>query len=156
MVQARDNYAQLSVQEIEAIKVNQEIIKRMADNSQRTKNIFLSASAIFFALCGSKTIWVGWNTCLAFAIIAIVFWYIDAQYLRLERQFREHHKSIVDGCIGYLDGWRLNPNSYTVPSVFRIMFTFSEIIYPLMIVVMVLLVGIPLFSCASTGIVNPT
>ena len=40
MSQARDKNAQLSEQEIDAIKINQDIIKRMAESSQKTKNFF--------------------------------------------------------------------------------------------------------------------
>lgn len=40
MCQIRDNTSQLSPQEIEAIKATQDIIKRMAENSQKTKTCF--------------------------------------------------------------------------------------------------------------------
>ena len=41
----RASNTQLSTQEIEAIKATQEIIKRMADNSAKTKTIFIAVTA---------------------------------------------------------------------------------------------------------------
>lgn len=45
----RDKNAILEQNEIDAIKINQDIIKRMADNSQKIKNFFL-------AICGVVSI----------------------------------------------------------------------------------------------------
>lgn len=45
MDQARDRNTVLMPNEIEAIKANQEIIKRMADNSAKTKTVFLALFA---------------------------------------------------------------------------------------------------------------
>ena len=41
-IKARNKDAQLSAQEIDAIKITQEIIKRMAENSQKMKTCFLA------------------------------------------------------------------------------------------------------------------
>ena len=46
MGQLRDRNAVLMPNEIEAIKVTQEVIKRMADNSAKTKTVFLDSSGI--------------------------------------------------------------------------------------------------------------
>ena len=45
MGQLRDRNAVLMPNEIEAIKVTQEVIKRMADNSAKTKTVFLALFA---------------------------------------------------------------------------------------------------------------
>ncbi|WP_035072826.1 hypothetical protein [Desulfovibrio sp. 3_1_syn3] len=139
MYQVRDKNTQLSAQEIEAIKVTQEIIKRMADNSQKIKNYFLVACVIFFALLGRGVVCLGLHTYLAFCILTLTFWIMDAKYLRLERQFREHHKAIVLGTKPYLDDWDFNPSGYQVPSTIRTMFTFSQLLYPAMIIILFLI-----------------
>lgn len=139
MFQARDKNAQLSAHEIDAIKVTQEIIKRMADNSQKIKNYFLIACVIFFTLLGRGVVCLDVYTYLAFCILTLTFWVMDAKFLRLERQFRKHHKAIVSGTIPYLDDWDFNPSNYQVPSMIRTMFTFSQLLYPAMIIILFLI-----------------
>ena len=138
MSQARDKNAQLSEQEIDAIKINQDIIKRKAESSQKTKNFFLGISAAFFVLLGRGAIAFDWQTWCAFSVIVLTFWIIDARYLRLERQFREHHKAILSGALPSLENWDFSPARYNVASTLRIMFSFSELPYPAMICVILL------------------
>lgn len=139
MCQARDKNALLSVQEIDAIKLTQEIIKRMAENSQKIKNYFLATCAFFCAIIGHGVIVLDRRTCVAFLAIAIAFWATDARYLRLERQFREHHKAIVAGAISSLEMWDFSPTRYNVVSTIRTMFSFSEWLYPTMVIALSLL-----------------
>ena len=56
MGQLRDRNAVLMPNEIEAIKVTQEVIKRMADNSAKTKTVFLALFAAAVTLHKSITI----------------------------------------------------------------------------------------------------
>ena len=137
---ARDPSSQLSQQEIEAIKVTQDIIKRMSDNSQKMKNIFLGASAVFYALIGKGLAYSGCKVFLAYAIISIMFWFLDSRYLLLERKFRDHNIAIVLGSIPSLEVWGFNPHKYQRESIWKTMFSFSEIIYPIMIFVMCLFI----------------
>lgn len=55
MGQLRDRNAVLMPNEIEAIKVTQEVIKRMADNSAKTKTVFLALFAAAVTLHKSIT-----------------------------------------------------------------------------------------------------
>lgn len=137
---ARDRGALLAPIEIEAIKFNQEIIKRLADNSQKIKNYFLATSAIFFALLGKNAIDMNWRTWVAFTIIVVCFWYMDAKYLQMERKFRAHHHSMVCGAVQPLDEWDFDPKRYSVAPILKIMLSFSELIYPLMLVCMLLFI----------------
>lgn len=139
MEQVRDKNAQLSEQEIEAIKINQEIIKRMADNSQKIKNCFLLACSAFFVFWGSSGLSLGIKEYSAFAVITCALWFMDARYLRIERQFRKHHAAIIAGSLASLEDWEFNPSRYKVDCVFKIMFSFSEIIYPAMLVFLFIL-----------------
>ena len=108
-IKARNKDVQLSAQEIDAIKVTQEIIKRMAENSQKMKTSFLATCAFFCAILGRGIIALNWRTYAAFLLITFIFWVMDARYLQLERKFREHHKAIVSGSISSLSGYGYFP-----------------------------------------------
>lgn len=129
-IKARNKDAQLSAQEIDAIKITQEIIKRMAENSQKMKTCFLATCAFFCAILGRGFIALSWRTYASFLLITFIFWVMDARYLQLERQFREHHKAIVSGAISSLEMWDCSPTRYPVMGIFRTMFSFSAWIYP--------------------------
>ena len=126
----RDKNAILEQNEIDAIKINQEIIKRMAENSQRIKNFFLAMCAIVSALIGKQQIQMSGYILLVFIAVTTVFWFMDAKYLQLERQFRKHHMSIVSGSIGFLEQWDFNPHRYRKDSTLNLMISFSLLIYP--------------------------
>ena len=117
----RDPSAQLSAQEIEAIKATQEIIKRMAENSGKTKTIFIAITA---AMGTFVKVEESMQTLMALAVyvaLSVTLWHMDATYLRLERQFRNHSNAIVAGSIPSLDRWRFNPAAYAAESVVSIM-----------------------------------
>ena len=139
MSQVRDENAPLSDQEIDAIKVTQDIISRMAESSQKTKSVFLGVSAAFFLLVGRKAVDADWRAALVFLVVALLFWIMDAHYLRLERQFREHHRAIVRGALSSLGRWDFSPARYRVASLPRVMFSFSEFPYPAVMVLVLLL-----------------
>nr|DAG78277.1 MAG TPA: hypothetical protein [Caudoviricetes sp.] len=130
MCQIRDKNTQLSAQEIDAIKATQEIIKRMAENSQKTKTCFLATCAVFCAILGRGIVTLDWRICAAFLLLALAFWVMDARYLQLERQLREHHKAIVSGAIPSLETWDFSPARYRTTNLFFTMFSFSTWPYP--------------------------
>lgn len=85
----------LTTNDIEAIKINQDIIKRIAENSAKTKNIFL---AIFTAIITfHKSFTFDGFVFLGLLSVIFAFWYSDAKYLQLERAFRKHHQNILHG-----------------------------------------------------------
>ena len=84
----RDRNALLRQDEIEAIKVCQGIINRMAENSAKAKNLFFTISAAFVVLLGSSAFEVDERTLGGYAVISIALWYVDARYLQLEQMFR--------------------------------------------------------------------
>lgn len=132
MGDVRDRNDILHPQAIEAIKMNQDIIKRLAENAQKIKTYFLSMCALCTVLAKD----IPAHAIVLFTAITLVFWYMDARYLRLERQFREHHKAIVNGSIPRLDYLSFNPGRYVVPSILSTMFSFSELIYPSILVLL--------------------
>lgn len=125
----RDRNALLNPCEIEAIKANQEIIKRMADSSARVKTAFAVLVGASGVLLGGGLVVAGW-----IVVVVFILWWMDVSYLRLERQYRMHHAAILDGTVNYLDQWDFNPNRYPV-SILRVMGSFSVLIYPAFIVV---------------------
>lgn len=144
----RDKNAILEQNEIDAIKINQDIIKRMADNSQKIKNFFLAMCAIVVALMGKQQAQITCYFLLAFMAIAIVFWTMDAKYLQLERQFRKHHMAIVSGSIGFLEQWNFNPKQYSKDCILKVMFSFSLMIYPSAILIAIVAYLLLLFPCS--------
>jgi hypothetical protein len=147
MNQLRDPNAVLGQHEIEAIKVNQEIIKRMADNSQKIKNIFFILCAAIATLLKSDYIMKEPKTLLLFTFIVLVFWIMDAKYLQLERQFRKHHILIVQGAIGSLGMWKFDANKQPKDCLPKVMISFSLFLYPATLVV-AYAAFLWLFTCA--------
>lgn len=136
MSDIRSESSLLDEHEIEAIKINQAIIKRMADNSQRIKNYFLIFSGLIITIVSSmnNTDFNNIFVIIGYLIVGLAFWFMDANYLRLEKQFRMHHQAIVSGSIPYLEQYRFNPAKYRY-SIFKVMFnSFSIIIYPILLI----------------------
>lgn len=136
MSDIRSELSLLDEHEIEAIKINQAIIKRMADNSQRIKNYFLIFSGLIITIVSSmnNTDFNNIFVIIGYLIVGLAFWFMDANYLRLEKQFRMHHQAIVSGSIPYLEQYRFNPAKYQY-SIFKVMFnSFSIIIYPILLI----------------------
>lgn len=128
----RDRSSDLSEQEIEALKITQGIIKRMADNSQKLKTWYLSLCALCAVLAGQELF--SRASFLVFVAVSIVFWHMDAKYLHLERKFRQHYQAIIDSSIPNLDKFACRVTAYSVESLPAIMMkNFSVRIYPVFI-----------------------
>lgn len=130
MKETREPSSQLSPQEIEAIKATQEIIKRMADNSAKTKTIFIAVTAAMGTFVKVETSVQTLFALLVYLAITAILWHTDASYLKLEQQFRNHSNAIVAGTISSLDRWQFNISKYDAESIFSIMFrNFTTRIY---------------------------
>lgn len=128
---SRDRTVLLDQNEIEAIKICQEIIKRMAENSAKTKNFFFAISAAFVALIGSSSFQLGRTAIASYLVIAVAMWYMDARYLQLEQMFRGVHSRIVNGCQPNLDNWMFWPEKADAQPILKLMlWNFSTAIYP--------------------------
>lgn len=139
MANVRDGYSVLESHEIEVIKINQGIINRMAENSQKLKGLLFIVVAGMLLLLRVLEVTQSVGLYAGYAIVVASLWYMDAKYLQLEQMFRKHHGAIVSGSIDYLTQWRFNPMQYKgeVKSVPALMFgwSFSTMIYPIMIFV---------------------
>lgn len=121
MEETRDPSSLLSPQEIEAIKTTQDIIKRMAENSAKTKTIFIAITAAMGAFLRPEVSLQTLFALLIYLALTVTLWHMDASYLRLERKFRSHSNAIVSGSISSLDRWLFNISKYKAESVTSIM-----------------------------------
>ena len=121
MEETRDPCSQLSPQEIEAIKTTQDIIKRMAENSAKTKTIFIAVTAAMGAFLKPEVSLQTLFALLVYLALTVTLWHMDASYLQLERKFRSHSNAIVSGSISSLDRWLFNISKYKAESVTSIM-----------------------------------
>lgn len=129
------NHSNIDSHQLEAIKINQDIIKRMHDSSQRIKNYFLTLSGAIIIFMGSKSIDNPYFL-IGFIFIISAFWYMDSRYLQLERSFIKHHNAILDGNIDCLEQFRFNAKAYKKDNLIKLMFlNFTMIIYPIMIII---------------------
>lgn len=118
----RDENYQLSQQKIEALKMTQDIIKRMAENSSKAKTAFIAITGMLSAFVKFDTSFQTLVTLIIYLFITTILWITDSKYLRLERQFREHHKKIVEGTISTQACWMMEVTSYPVESSWKAMY----------------------------------
>lgn len=138
--ESRDRSTLLNQNEIEAIKVCQDIIKRMAENSAKVKNFFFVISSAFVALIGSSSFQFGWAAIASYIVIAAAMWFVDARYLQLEQMFRGVHNRIVNGCQPNLDSWMFRPRKEDAQPLWKLMFlNFSTAMYPVVSLSLVVL-----------------
>jgi len=107
---------------IEEVKVNQEIIKRMSGNSLSVKTWTMTLIVATLIFKGNHD-----HVFIAF-IPLIVFWVLDAYYLRQERLFRKNHEWIINHRLTSEEKiFDLNTKSLEdkVDSIYRIMFSIS-------------------------------
>ena len=108
----------------------------MADNSQKMKNYFLVFSGLLITIFNNN---MNWKIIIGYIIVGLVFWFMDANYLKLEKQFRMHHQAIVNGSLPQLEKYNFNPNKYKC-SLLKTMFNnFSIFIYPFVIAIISLI-----------------
>lgn len=131
--------AVLSESEIEALKMNQGIINRMAENSRKTKNLYLTGCAALTALYKIDATISSLKIFIVFITMSCTLWYLDTRYLLLERQFRKHHNAIVHRELRCLEQWNFTPGRYSVGGLYSAMFSFSVLLYPICILVCIFL-----------------
>lgn len=130
------------------IDLIQNCINRMSQHSFYLKGWLVTLIGILFALKPANLILV--NICLIF--ISILFWYLNATYLRYEKQYRELYDWVIKARLNnntdFLYNLRLDINERFISSVdsrFKIMFqntllTFYGSLTLLLIFVLIFLV----------------
>ena len=78
---------------LEHLKLIEGVIERMASNSLRLKEWFITVASAIVGLCFTmsepKLLFVAGGVLLA-------FWFLDANYLQQERNFRDLYKAVVE------------------------------------------------------------
>ncbi|HIE44722.1 MAG TPA: hypothetical protein EYP87_00770 [Flavobacteriaceae bacterium] len=121
---------------IEEIKIIQDIIKRMADNSFKIKAWAITLVVATLLIKSNVN-----NSFIAF-IPLITFWFLDAYYLQQEKIFRKVYDDKVENkTTNDSTMFIINPNSFKkdVSSIFFIMF-WNKSITPLYVTILTLLV----------------
>ncbi|MFC0533035.1 hypothetical protein [Phytohabitans kaempferiae] len=75
----------LSAERIKHLELIQSVVARLANNSFLIKGWTLTVAAAFFALIANRQ---GWSTAVVGLVPLLVFWGLDAAFLRQERLFR--------------------------------------------------------------------
>lgn len=115
---------------IKHLEMIQAIINRLAGNCFLIKGWTITISLAGFSLFANNKSQVMFLGLAAFAII--IFWVLDAYYLRQERLFRELYKSVatkneLDGNFFIID---ISPFQKIVPCILCVMFSFpTSLIY---------------------------
>ena len=107
---------------IEEIKIIQDIIKRMAFNSFMIKGWAITLVVVTLLLKGDK-----YQVLISF-IPLIVFWFLNAYFLRQERMYRKLYDWVIGNRLK-TDEYLFDMNAYRfegdVQSKFRIMFSIT-------------------------------
>lgn len=109
---------------VEEVKIIQDVIKRMANNSFNVKTWTITLIVATLLFKGSDK-----HILIAF-IPLFAFWFLDSYYLRQERLFREVHNWITSYRLENEDKlFYLNPTKFNdkVQKTIRIMFSVSTL-----------------------------
>lgn len=120
---------------IEEIKIIQDIIKRMADNSFKIKAWAITLIVATLLIKSNVN-----NEAIAFLPL-ITFWFLDAYYLQQEKIFRKLYDDKVNNKANNGETmFKINPLPYKkdVPNIFSIMF-WNKSITPLYLTIVILL-----------------
>ena len=119
MSYTRDELKEFMIKEIEII---QDIIKRMAFNSFMVKGWTVTLVAVTLLLKGTKH-----QVLIAF-IPLLVFWFLDAYFLWLERLYRRLYNWVIKNSLQtdeYLFDMSIDRFKYDEQSKLRIMFSIT-------------------------------
>ena len=121
------------------LQMIQAVISRIASNSFLIKGWSLTVTSVLFALAANRT---DWRVAVAAILPAVVFWGLDALFLRQERLFRKLYDDVRKNT-GDVD-FSMNTVAWTsdaaVGSVLRVMF--SRTLAWFHITILVLAVGL--------------
>jgi len=119
-VKNKDNLKEYMLKEIDII---QDIIKRMAFNSFMIKGWSITLVVVSLLLKGTEK----YQVCIAF-IPLLVFWFLDAYFLRQERMYRILYDWVINNRLKteeYLFDMKTRRFENEVQSVPRIMFSIT-------------------------------
>lgn len=128
----------------------QDVIKRMANNSFLIRGWSVTVSGAIVALGVSAE-----NPCIGYLALtpAIVFWGMDAYYLRQERLFRALYDAVRNqgqDDVPTIDAYSLNTSTVakSIASLCRV--AWSQTVWPIPIVTMLVSAGVSTFMLLSS------
>ncbi|WP_291654072.1 hypothetical protein [Clostridium sp.] len=135
------------------INLIQSCINRMSQNSFYLKGWLVSLVGILLALKPTNLILI--NICLI--IISISFWYLNATYLRYEKQYRELYNWVIKerlkGNNKFLYSLDINRFDKNVDSRIKIMFKNTTLcFYGTITLILCLLLVILIYNQGGTGV----
>lgn len=116
-----DDLSETKIRHIEAV---QAVITRMASNCFALKAMAGTLTAAVLAYAGG-TATPSPMIAVAGLVPVVVFWLLDAQYLRLEKLFRKLHDGILSGDITQPFDMNFSVYIKQVPDVITVAFTWS-------------------------------
>ena len=138
---------------LKEIDLIQSCITRMANNSFLVKGWLISIIAVSFALFPEDINICA--PCIISALITVVFWYLDAFFLKTERLYRWKYNWVITNRLNCdLYFYDLNPHNSNTwiendrspecePNIVKVMF--SKTICPLYISILVIIIGLYIF-----------
>lgn len=132
---------ELNETQIRHLEAIQGVINRMASNSLFLKTISGTITAAVVAYAGAATTSAP-KFVLAAIVPVIVFWIMDAQYLRIERLFRKLYDAACKGdIVGRPFSMDITPYKNQVQSTARIARSWSVIWFYLVLVILLLVLS---------------
>jgi len=118
--------------EIAHLGMIQDVVSRMASNSFALKALAMTLASAVLAFSGSVDE-PKWMYPLAGMLPQLVFWYLDAKYLRLERLYRRLYDEVRAGQLSSSFSMETSAFKSEVSSTIRIAFSWSVLWFYLFI-----------------------
>ncbi|DAB21881.1 TPA: hypothetical protein CPT94_06740 [Candidatus Gastranaerophilales bacterium HUM_22] len=141
---------QIKISKIEHLKMIEDIITRMANNSFLVKGWTVTLIAALLIFADAKN-----NICFIWIAIIpiIVFWYLDSFYLQLERKYRQLYSFVQQDYINIVKPdykeqvplFNMSTENVKVTNIVRIMF--SKSIIPIYSTILIVTLIIYFINC---------
>ncbi len=133
--------AELTENQVRHLEAIQHVITRLAGNSFALKALAGTISAAVIAYAGSTDNSSPWVVG-AGILPSVVFWLMDAQYLRLERLFRKLYDGVRQGDVHEPFDMNFIRYNSQVESVWRIAISWSVVWFYLILVVVLIVIAV--------------
>ena len=133
--------AELTENQVRHLEAIQHVITRLAGNSFALKALagtIAAAVIAYIGATGNSSPWVAGAGILP----SVVFWLMDAQYLRLERLFRKLYDGVRQGDVHEPFDMNFIRYNSQVESVWRIAISWSVVWFYLILVVVLIVIAV--------------
>lgn len=140
----------LTSEQVAHLGMIQNVITRMAGNSFALKTLSVTLVTAVIALIGAiddpQPLYIA-----AAGLPVVVFWWMDAKYLQLERLYRALYDDVRNGAAVAPFDMRANQYLAQTQSVPRIAFSWSVVAIYLTLLCVLILVGYALYPAVTAG-----